>query len=375
MKLLFVIDSLNSGGAQRQMVTLALGMNQRGHQIEFFVYHPRFRHFAGELEAVGIPIHACRKRHKLSPTAPLHILRLITAGAYDAVLAFLDTPNLYCEFMRWGRPSTPVVVSERFMYVPGRMSPWKWLSQQCHRLASHITVNSHHQRERMVQRFPWMKPKITTVYNGVNLAVFYPRDEGGATSSAGPPSFLSIATVARKKNADGLIRALAHFRNKHGECPTIAWAGKNRTRDADYFGECEQLLQEHDLTEHWIWLGDRSDIPELIPQYDAVIHPSFLEGFANSICEGLAVGKPVLAGNVCDHARLITDGENGYLFDPASPEDIANAMERFWALSNTARVEMGRCARQVAGSTFSQDQFVDHYEQLFLSLSGRAGDR
>ena len=40
MKLLFVIDNLSTGGAQRQMVNLGVGLHQLGHQIDFFCYAP-----------------------------------------------------------------------------------------------------------------------------------------------------------------------------------------------------------------------------------------------------------------------------------------------------------------------------------------------
>ena len=57
MHLLFVIDCLGSGGAQRQMVNLALGLIQRSHSVEFFVYYPHKDHFEGLLKAAGIQIH------------------------------------------------------------------------------------------------------------------------------------------------------------------------------------------------------------------------------------------------------------------------------------------------------------------------------
>ena len=39
-ELLFVIDNLNTGGAQRQIVNLALGMSYLGYQVELFCYAP-----------------------------------------------------------------------------------------------------------------------------------------------------------------------------------------------------------------------------------------------------------------------------------------------------------------------------------------------
>ena len=50
MKILCVIDSLGSGGAQRQLVGLAIGFKERGHEVSFLVYHGRLKIY---VELVG----------------------------------------------------------------------------------------------------------------------------------------------------------------------------------------------------------------------------------------------------------------------------------------------------------------------------------
>ncbi len=57
MKLLFVIDHFGSGGAQRQMVNLALGLSRRGHDVEFLVYYPEFDFFRARVDEAGLTVH------------------------------------------------------------------------------------------------------------------------------------------------------------------------------------------------------------------------------------------------------------------------------------------------------------------------------
>ena len=73
---------------------------------------------------------------------------------------------------------------------------------------------------------------------------------------------------------------------------------------------------------NWRWLGEESDIPGLLREHHALIHPSLYEGLPNVVCEALAAGMPVLVSNVCDHPLLVADGERGFLFDPADPGSI-----------------------------------------------------
>ena len=54
MKVLLVIDHFGPGGAQRQIVELACGMQRRGHEIEMFVYFPEHGFFRPLLDAHGL---------------------------------------------------------------------------------------------------------------------------------------------------------------------------------------------------------------------------------------------------------------------------------------------------------------------------------
>ena len=94
MKLLFVIDSLDTGGAQRQMVNLAIGLKRRNHLVEFFCYAPGDV-LAHPLEEAGITVHWHFKRSRFSPEVILALKELVNPNNYDLVLAFLPTPNFY----------------------------------------------------------------------------------------------------------------------------------------------------------------------------------------------------------------------------------------------------------------------------------------
>ena len=55
MKVLLIIDHFGAGGAQRQMVELACGLQRRGHAVEMFVYFPRYDFFARALTNSASP--------------------------------------------------------------------------------------------------------------------------------------------------------------------------------------------------------------------------------------------------------------------------------------------------------------------------------
>lgn len=368
MRLLFCIDNFAAGGAQRQMVALADGLIRRGHEIEFYVYYPHIDHFAHQVEALGSPVHVHHKSHRYS-LAPLFALaRLVRTNRFDATLAFLRTPVVYAELAKLIAPRTPLVVSERSMYeqIPPRLR----LQQELHRLADWITVNSQQQRLRMIRAFPWMASKISTIYNGVDLDTFLPDLAVDLTNKepSRPLTLLAVGSTTRNKNAMGLARALADLKRRGSPLPEVDWAGEPTGPNAERAkAEVDAFLTAERLESNWKWLGKRSDIPELMRRYDALVHPALMEGLPNAICEALASGLPVIAGNVGDNAYLVGE-DRGLLFDPSDPTDIARSIHDFATFTADERLVMAKRARRFAEAELSLSGLTTNYEALFRRL-------
>ena len=374
MNLLFVIDNLGSGGAQRQMVNLACALTTRGHQVELFTYYPS-NHYRPLLDEAAIPVHLSQKLSQFSLAPLARLRRLIQQRRFDIVLSFLDTPNFYAAIACIGFGATKLIVSERSMYPPGPLSLRLRLFHECHRLADFIIVNSHHQRARMEQEFPWMTHNIQTIYNGFDLNTFSPLDT--ARRVDGKLDLLAVSSVAYKKNSLNLARALGICREKYQLDVHVDWIGTHQisgegTRAAQ---QTSDYLSEAGLSTNWNWLGERTDIPQMLANHDALIHPSYFEGLPNVVCEALACGRPVLASNVCDHPFLVQEGSTGYLFDPYSATAIAHAIFSFSQSGVPARVKMGKTARDFAEKHLSLARYADEYENLFVRLTGRTKRR
>lgn len=367
MRLLFVIDSLGSGGAQRQMVTLARALHQLGHHVEFFVYHAE-NFFSEELADSGIPVHLHAKRYRFSLGPVLALRAVLRARSFDIVLAFLDTPSLYAELASLGITGTRIVVSERSMFLPGKMSLRRRALQQMHRFADAITVNSHHQRDRMNARYPWMRQRTHTIYNGYDLNEFRPRPIERTLGHG--LRLLVVASISSKKNSLNLAKALKICLDRYGLTVGVDWIGRHDTSGDSRlaFEKTSAYLLSAGIACQWRWLGERRDIPEQLSTFDALVHPSFFEGLSNAICEALCCGRPVLAGRVCDHAHLVQHGIRGLLFDPTSPESIAECICEFDRLNVSTRARMGEEARKFAEEHLSCQRYAKAYEHLFQEL-------
>jgi len=372
MKILCVIDNLSTGGAQRQIVNLARGLRRRGHEVAMFRYAEGDL-LAPYLAKESIPVHTRLKKSRFSSNAVRGLRRLIDEGGYRAVVSFLNTPNFYAiAASRLSRTRPAVVVSERFCDVSGQVGRLEMAVRRLYRLADRIVVNSRHQNANFTRRYPWMKGRLVTIYNGYDLDEFSPP----AAEPEGPGlGILAIASVTRYKNGLCLVRALDVLAREHGLRPAVDWAGK-RARDGDageYLAAMEGELGKAGLGDQWHWLDQRTDIAELLRRHDLLVHPSYGEGLPNVVCEAMASGRPVIVSNVLDHPYLVRDGVNGYLFDPQDPRDLARQIQRFAGLAKPERRRMGESGRAWAEENLSMERYVGDFEKIILEAAGRRG--
>ncbi len=150
----------------------------------------------------------------------------------------------------------------------------------------------------------------------------------------------------------------------------VDWFGAVSPAPAS-FNRVQRFVSENNLSETLRLNPATRDIAGEYARADAVGLFSFFEGLPNVACEGMACGKPILLSNVCDAGNLVQDEVNGYLCDPASPEDIAVKIQQLVTLSESERHRMGVASRRMAEHLFAEAVVIDHYERILTSTAQR----
>ncbi|MEO6062512.1 MAG: glycosyltransferase family 1 protein [Thermoflexales bacterium] len=133
--------------------------------------------------------------------------------------------------------------------------------------------------------------------------------------------FLFVGTLEPRKNALGLINALAIARAVDPEM-AVAMVGPLGWKYEATLVRIERLGLGRAV--HRLGYVADGDLPALYSACQAVVYPSLYEGFGFPIVEGMACGAPVITSNVSSMREIA--GQAGYLCDPRSPEAIARAM-------------------------------------------------
>lgn len=373
MKILCIIDHFGSGGAQRQMVNLARGLKQHGHEVEFFIYFPQYSFFRKQIEECGIPIHEFYKGRGFSLRLIKKLNVLIRNKRYEIVISFLINPNIYAELSFIFSTSSKLVVSERSSHFGDKSFVTARFKRNLHRLSDYVITNSVAHTNWLLQEFSWLKGKCKTIYNGLDLSLYPGKPNVPARRQ--DLRLIVIGRVVKDKNVVNLIEGLNIFHLVNGWVPKLSWVG--RRMDSTFAGRkyCKIIDARLDSLPavkcNWHWLGERSDIPMQLNEHHALIHPSLYEGLPNVICEALAAGRPIIASNVCDNGTLVPSGDRGFLFDPESPESIAESIKRLALMKEGDWIRMSKSARHYAETTLSVELFIAKYEKLFVELLER----
>ena len=359
------IDTLDQGGAQRQMSMLAVLLAGRGYNVDVLTYLPT-RFFDPVVEAAGVPILRLPRSGKLRRA--LAVRRALHTRQPDVVIAYLSGPGFYAELAGLPRRRFGLIVSE--FVVPGdtvRLA--HRLRLAAHRLADAVVTETDHIRRLLVPAAPWLAGRIVVIRNGVDLRTFRPPNSKDRLrrTAAGATRVLVMAGYRLQKNPFGMLAAMEHLRRvAPGARVELDWYGSTYVADGQdgVFRALRDAVRARGLEDVFRLHGAVPDGFRLYGEASLVCLPSFYEGCSNVICEAAACGVPLVVSDVCDNRQFVINGVTGFLADPHAPETIADAILRFHGMSSAARREMGRCARVHAEELFDPDRFTDGYAAL-----------
>ena len=369
MRLLLLIENLCSGGAQRQICMLAKLLKERGYDVVLAVYHEN-DFFEPEMQEAGVHVEKVLGGGKY--TKLFFVRSFVRNWKPDAVIAYLDTPNLIAEFSGLPYRKFAIIVSERAGKV-GSISMKDRIRLQAHSFADAVVANGKTLKEFVVKNCPRLESKSHVIYNCVDFDKF-----DSVKSKPRDPEVFDIVTVGRYrpvKNPDNLVKAMQILAERQDRFVRLTWYGDNFFQDdaptslSDTYLKLKEQIEQCDLSASFVLKYKTKNVVKVYSEADAVCIASFFEGFSNVLGEAVACGKPVIASNVCDNPTLVRNNENGFLFDPQSPEDIANAFSKMANSSHEQLLDMSRQSRRIAIEILSPAKFVDSYLELISKVT------
>lgn len=330
MKILFLTRSLNIGGAERQLVLLARGLHQCGHEVAVAVFYP-----GGPLEAdlkkASVRILPLNKRGRWDVLGFLtRLVRTVLHERPDLLHSYIS--NLMTLSVKPFLPSMRIVWGIRSSYVD--YCRYDWLFRICHALecrlawsADLIIANSQAgYRSHVADGYP--KDKIVVIPNGIDTARFFPNPEArerirAQWGMAGDEALIGlVGRLDPMKDHATFLQAAALLLRERQQVRFVC-VGDGAS---DYRAALQDRAKVLGLSDYIIWIGMQSQVADAYNALDLLVNSSYGEGFSNVLGEAMACGVPCVATDVGDSGLVI--GDAGQLVPPKDPAALKTAMQR-----------------------------------------------
>jgi glycosyltransferase involved in cell wall biosynthesis len=313
MKLLFLIRSLYTGGAERQIVVLSRELQRRGHEITLATFYSGGS-FEEEARAAGVRLVCLNKRGRWDNIVFYKkLIELIDAERPDILHTYLDVANVFGSLLRWRIPGVKLVWGIRDSEKD--FNQYDWLSMlsfrtgaQLSRTADLIIANSHAGLAAR-QRGGYQLRRAMIIHNGIDTDRFKPdgtarsavRSEWGVRDHE--PLVGLVARLSPVKDHPAFLQSAAQV------IMTIPFArfvcvGKGPD---GYAAKLRDTAAQLGLGRRIHWAGERTDMPRIYNALDVAVSSSLGEGFSNAIAEAMACGCPCVVTNVGDSSLIVGD--------------------------------------------------------------------
>jgi len=274
--------------------------------------------------------------HGFSMYFPLRnlIKQLHQQRGFDIINARWIFPDGFAATLVANKMGIPIIVSalgcDINLYINFRLRKPQLLYAL--RKAGLISTVSMALRDRIIE-LGISPEKIRCIYNGVDIEVFFPKDQKECRKKL----FLNeegkiaifVGGMFPVKGVEYLIQAfnLLHMNGKEDYRLILVGDGILR---GSLEKQAKELISKQKIT----FVGNKphQEISDWINASDLLCLPSIREGRPNVIIEALACGKPVVASNVGGIPELVSN-INGILVAPKEPVELAKAIEQ--ALNRT----------------------------------------
>lgn len=339
--ILHVIDALNIGGAQELLVLLADKTPKSAYQTLVCVIQSDST-LKSRIESKGVSVF-CLNRTRPSIYRPAEFIAYFYKNIRDIMFICRQhrVDVLHChlsdaEFA--GIPAGWLYGARRIIstvHYPALLPDRKTgdirnhlriaLTRLLYRFTTAVVAVSDDVAQQLKSVFRLAPSKIKIIINGIDVEAIrrtLPNYEH-LPSPCTQPGLRLITSVGRLMPPKGhgfLVAAMPYLIQKVDNVRLVL-AG-----DGDLRGSLEKLSQDLKVGDVTVFLGSRSDVPDILALSDVFVLPSVSEGTSLALLEAMAASKPIVATDIPGNRAVLRHGHNCLLVPSGNPEKLAEAI-------------------------------------------------
>ncbi|MCX7749872.1 MAG: glycosyltransferase family 4 protein [Clostridia bacterium] len=230
-------------------------------------------------------------------------------------------------------------------------------------LSHYIFTQSMEDYHTAIEKGIIKKSKITAIGNGVDIEKFsmerierekspeHIREQLGIKKDEIVVGI--IGRVVKEKGYMEWVQAAEDIIKKY---PFVKFLAVGDTLESDRDGvkkELDEFIENANLKGNIVFLGSRSDIPEILSAIDIFTLPSYREGMPRSLIEAMCMSKPAVATDIRGCREEVVEGVTGFMVPVGDAKALADKI-RYLIENPDERRKMGRSARLRAEEEFDE---------------------
>jgi glycosyltransferase involved in cell wall biosynthesis len=355
IKVLHILPSLNSGGAERLVLDLLNNFSPDKFSVELLLFKSK-GFFYDEARAKGIKVIVLNKKFKLDLINFFKIYRRIKKISPDIVHTHLGA-DIYGSLAA-KLAGVKFIVSTEHNVLQNNNKLLNFFKKIFSSFFVKIIAVSSTVKNDLINNLKLKENKVSLIYNGVDVSKFKIEDN---IKNSDKIVFGSVGRLVPQKNYSLLIRALAQVKNRDYKCLI---AGDGYLKD-DLKKEIKSLGLEDNIE----LVGLKHNIANFLNQLDFFVLPSKWEGLGIVLLEAGLLKLPVLASKTDGIVDIVFENETGKFFVNDNLSDLVDKLNYFLDPQNKEQLKgWGENLYKMVVENFSIQKITKEYENLYLNL-------
>ncbi|MDP2088177.1 MAG: glycosyltransferase family 4 protein [Flavobacteriaceae bacterium] len=374
-KIVYLIDTLQTGGAEKSLVEMAVANKQ---VQSYFITLYTGNALAPILEEHNIPLFALNSNRKYGfKEAVKKIIPIIQEIQPDLIHTTLFRADMVGRLLKshFNIPLISSIVSnsyleERYEHLslPGKLKLYavQWYDRRTAPGVNLFIANSETVKASNAQFLKVPLSKIKVIYRGRMAEVFnnvntnklenLKKDLG----ASGKKVLLNVSRLLDSKGQLDLINAFAAVVLQHPNALLLI-AGEGPFRNI-----VDQQIKTLGLQDKVHLLGNRNDVPELLALAHVFVFPSYYEGLPGAILEAMFAKKIIICSDIPENKECVSEA-SAVFFKKGLINDLADKINHV-LLQQEAYMSRALEAEKIAHQKFDIDIMVQQYNNVYQQL-------
>ncbi len=377
MTILFVIDSLGTGGAERSTADLWYFLRSKG--IEPIIAVLRHRNEGIEKEILEAGFNVTFLKGKSILPQSIQLLKVIKRNNPDIVHSILFKSNLRTRFCRLGTKFIHIEGLVNCTYDPVRLRDprisklsfyaYKFLDRCTTRFVQKFLAITHTVKSHYIRELGIAETKISVLYRGRKnnpyldernrLRTLFYRELGLSEDT------LIVLHVGRQEFQKGhlvLLSAIKSIEKNIDKSVAFVFLGRKGNSSPDI----ASFLDKNPLITKAFWLDHRLDVAQWMASADIFVFPSLYEGLGGVLIEAQAASLPIICSDIPVLHEVVSKN-NALMFEVGNAEQLGLCLLDLIG-NESKRLKMGKYSLQNFEEKFLSDNISNaslaFYQQL-----------